>query len=70
MLSFVGEGCSLIKPLFCEAKVAMSQQGEGTIAHRDETHLSTILTSTCIGTFRIYVRTERKSAKEFNIIFR
>ena len=23
----------------------------------------------CIGTFRIYVRTERKSAKEFNIIF-
>ena len=24
----------------------------------------------CIGTFRIYVRTERKSAKEFNIIFR
>ena len=25
---------------------------------------------TCIGTFRIYVRTEKKSAKEFNKIFR
>ena len=45
----------------------------GGIFSRLHENLCTMHTGTkpsCIGTFRIYVRTERKSAKEFNIIFR
>ena len=39
------------------------------LAIRSQT-MHTGIKPSCIGTFRIYVRTERKSAKEFNIIFR